>query len=109
MPAGRPKGGQKYGGRQKGTKNKKPRFNMTAALDLFKREGFDPFRRLIEILPQLEPKEQARCLLELGQYVYIKPTPEHAEEPAPEPEEDACERLTDEQLEELVKLERSSL
>jgi hypothetical protein len=60
--------GTKTGGRQKGTPNK-----ATAQLvDIFSEKGLMVPERLCELLPELEPKDQAKVLTELMQYLYPK-------------------------------------
>jgi hypothetical protein len=52
----RPKGTTKTGGRQKGTPNKSTQELQT----LMGAAGFNPYLRLVEILPELDPSHQAK-------------------------------------------------
>lgn len=66
MPA--PKGHSRYGGRAKGTPNKKSQV-LAAILES---KGVDPAGDLIKLLPQLEPEKRADIYLKLFEYIYPK-------------------------------------
>lgn len=58
----------RYGGRQKGTPNKK----TVALTDLLEKISCDPAAKLASLLPKLKPDMQAKVLLELMEYIYPK-------------------------------------
>lgn len=68
MPAGKPKGYPKTGGRQKGTKNKD---NM-GVLERLNHHGINLVDELVALLPELKPERQMYLLNELMQYCYPK-------------------------------------
>jgi hypothetical protein len=59
-------GTPKTGGRKKGTKNK----DTETVRSLIEEIGFNVPRRLIELLPSLEPSKQADVLLKLMSFLY---------------------------------------
>lgn len=52
-------------GRPKGSKNK-----VTTVREILEQLGFDPIKHLVEIIPELRPKEQAQYSVELAKFVY---------------------------------------
>lgn len=70
MPAGRPKGYAKTGGRKTGTPNK-INSDATALMNEF---GFDPIKGMMSIAADLEVEVaiRAKMFSELAQYVYPK-------------------------------------
>lgn len=65
---GRPKGGKKFGGRQKGTPNK----TTLILKDILDDLQINVPKQLAELLPKLKPEKQADVLCELLQYIYPK-------------------------------------
>lgn len=62
----RPIGLPKTGGRQLGTPNKK----TLVLQEVLEAAGLNPAEKLCELLPQLQPREQAYVLMNLLGYIY---------------------------------------
>ena len=60
--------GQRIGGRQKGTPNKK----TLILKDLLDKMSFDPAKKLVEMMPDLNYELKAKICLELMEYLYPK-------------------------------------
>lgn len=74
-------GRPKYGGRKKGTPNKKTEH----LIETFKALNLDVPERIVELLPKLSPEKQAEVLLELMSYLYPKRKAIEVSEPGGEP------------------------
>lgn len=68
---GKPLGSEKTGGREKGTPNKR-----TLTLHKhFEEINFNIPNTIVELLPKLDPKDQAIVLLKLMEFIYPKRKP----------------------------------
>lgn len=84
------KGHKKFGGNKKGQVSVK----TLVLREIFQEHKYDPVKSLIELLPELEVRDQARVHMELAQYIY----PKMKEPPADDtldvtPENSAAEAL----------------
>jgi tyrosyl-tRNA synthetase len=94
--AGRKPGGPKYGGRQKGTPNKR----SWSAIEICEKNGYDPIQELITISKETGSRDlKASIAKEVAKYVYPqRKALEHSGEIA-----NPFSEKTTEELKELVK------
>lgn len=65
--------------------------------EVLKREGKEPIKELLALMPSLKPREQMQLWLELLPYIHAKP------KPMDEGEEDDLSKLSTEELVKLVQ------
>lgn len=64
-------------GRKKGSKNKK---RLIKAAELLAERDINPVEKILNIIPGLDPKDQARAWLDLLSYCQAKPTQNDADD-----------------------------
>lgn len=91
-------------GRKKGTPNKKT-LKLIEIMDELK---YDPARALIELLPELDPKDKAFVHVKLMEYKYPKRRPEDADGDPENPINLPPAQFTPEQMAEFIKVARGA-
>jgi hypothetical protein len=98
MPAGRPMGYPKTGGRMPGTPNKEP--GMRHIERILAEFNYDSARDLMKLLPELKPYQRAGIALKLLEYQYpINPKPGQATDT---PQESPAKNVATEHLLQIV-------